>query len=142
MSRDHYYEELNDLRDEERKLFFVSTRSNSGTNYYANRRLYYVQDRIDNVIESHKTNYERQQDYYRATIEANEEKTKEQKERKDNIPKRAQMLETASDDIVTLSQLPYVLCKEIAEYEGGVESSLLGEEQTNNNSFWSWCSVL
>jgi len=103
MSRDHYYEELNDLRDEERKLFFVSTRSNSGTNYYANRRLYYVQDRIDNVIESHKTNYERQQDYYRATIEANEEKTKEQKERKDNIPKRAQMLETASDDIVTLS---------------------------------------
>ena len=51
----------------------------------------------------------------------------EEKKIKDNIPKRALMLEKASDDILSLPKLPSVLWKEIAEYEGGVEDFLLGQ---------------
>ena len=65
------------------------------------------------------------------------------KEIKANIPKRALMLEKASDDIISLPQLPTELWKIIAEYEGGVESSLLGQMQDSSASgFLSWCNIL
>jgi hypothetical protein len=91
MSKNQYYEELDDLRDEERELCFTHS-SRDISNHYVSMRLYYVQDRIDHITELLKTDNERQQDYYRTTREANEEKVRQQKEREDNIPKRALML--------------------------------------------------
>ncbi len=70
-----------------------------------------------------------------------ESQNKKLEEMEANIPKRALMLQKASDDILTLPQLPSALWKEIAEYEGGVESSVLGENTTNTSS-WSWCTIL
>ena len=63
-------------------------------------------------------------------------------ELKANIPKKALMLQKASDDILSLPQLPPELWKEIAEYECGVEPSLLGSTQDTNESYCSsWCSI-
>lgn len=59
-----------------------------------------------------------------------------------NIPKRALMLEKFFDNNLShLPHLPSELWNIIAEYEGGVESSVLGDIVTSTSS-WSWCSIL
>jgi hypothetical protein len=40
-----------------------------------------------------------------------------------------------------LPKLPLELWNIVAEYEGGVESSVLGDNNTNTSS-WSWCNIL
>lgn len=73
-------------------------------------------------------------------VERRIDASKKAKEMKDNISKRALMIQKVSDDIIFLPQLPLVLWKEIAEYEGGVESSLLGKANNNNeNDSWTCC---
>ena len=58
-----------------------------------------------------------------------------------NIPKRALMLEKFFDNhLPHLPHLPSELWNIIAEYEGGVESSVLGDNVTSTIS-WSWCSI-
>ena len=53
------------------------------------------------------------------------------------------MIEKASNDILLLPQLPPVLWREIAKYEGGVESLLLGEaENSNENDSGVLCCML
>ena len=62
------------------------------------------------------------------------------KEMTENIPKRALMLERIFDTILSLPKLPTALYMEIAEYEGGVESSvLLGNENENTDTC---CTIL
>jgi len=63
---------------------------------------------------------------------------KKLKEMETNIPKRALMLEKTSDDIPFLPLLPSALWLEIAKYEGGVESSILGQVKDNNDG---WCVI-
>ena len=59
-----------------------------------------------------------------------------------NIPKRALMLEKFFDNnLPHLPHLPFEFWNIIAEYEGGVESSVLGDNVTSTGS-WSWCSIL
>jgi hypothetical protein len=138
MSRDrYYYESMWRLEREQDRL--ISMNYNNNTDRYGR-----LQEISYEMRELSKTDYERQQDYYRAVREVNKAEAKKQKEMEANIPKRALMLEKVSSDTFSLPQLPSVLWKEIAEYEGGVESALLGEEQTNNGSWcpWSWCSIL
>ena len=80
---------------------------------------------------------------YTEVTESQAKKQQKAKEIKANIPKRSLMLEKVSSDILILPLLPSVLWKEIAEYEGGVESSLLGqEENSSTNGVCSWCNIL
>lgn len=57
---------------------------------------------------------------------------------KANIPKRPLMLEKFFDN--NLLHLPYELWNITAEYKGGVESSVLGNNVTNTSS-WSWYNI-
>jgi hypothetical protein len=76
-------------------------------------------------------------------VERRIEVAKKEEEMKNNIPKRALMIKKVSDDIPALPQLPEALWREIAEYEGGVESSLLGKANNNNeNDSWICCNIL
>ena len=80
---------------------------------------------------------------YTEVIESQTQKSQKAEEIKANIPKRALMLEKASSDISSLPQLPSILWKEIAEYEGGITSSLLGQEESSSTSdLGSWCNIL
>lgn len=67
-----------------------------------------------------------------------------EKEMKANIPARTSMLKELFDNDHSLSHLPKLpleLWNIVAEYEGGVESSVLGDNVTSTSS-WSWCSIL
>ncbi len=79
------------------------------------------------------------------TIDVESQTNKLQKRKKEmeaNIPKRALMLEKFFDNnLPHLPHLPSELWNIIAEYEGGVESSVLGDNVTSTSS-WSWCSIL
>jgi hypothetical protein len=70
---------------------------------------------------------------------ASNRKAQKEKEIKANIPARALMLEELFYSELYLPQLPSAICSIIAEYEGGVESSVLGD---NVASTWSWCNIL
>lgn len=73
-----------------------------------------------------------------------ESQNKKLEEMEANIPKRALMLKKLFDEDISLSHLPKLpleLWNIVAEYEGGVESSVLGDNNTNTSS-WSWCNML
>ena len=75
-------------------------------------------------------------------IESQTKKLQKRQEKEANIPKRALMLEKFFDNnLPHLPHLPSELWNIIAEYEGGVESSVLGDNITNTSS-WSWCNIL
>jgi|JI10StandDraft_1071094.scaffolds.fasta_scaffold871903_1 hypothetical protein len=78
-------------------------------------------------------------------IESQTKKLQKRKEMEANIPKRALMLEKLFDnDLPYLPHLPYELWFIVAEYEGGVESSLLGNDDNNvqDHNICSWCNIL
>jgi hypothetical protein len=77
-------------------------------------------------------------------VESQTKKLQKRKEMEANIPKRALMLEKFFDNNLShLPHLPSELWNIIAEYEGGVESSVLGDIVTSTStSSWSWCSIL
>ena len=77
-------------------------------------------------------------------IESQTKKLQKRKEIEANIPKRALMLEKMFDDSSHIPRLPYYLWLIIAQYEGGVESSLLGDnnDSVQDSSVWSWCTIL
>lgn len=82
--------------------------------------------------------------YYPSTNSVSSKKVQKEKEMKANIPARASILNELFYEDISLSHLPKLpleLWNIIAEYEGGVESSVLGENTTNTNS-WSWCNLL
>ena len=79
---------------------------------------------------------------YSVNVESQTKKLQKRKEMEANIPKRALMLEKFFDDnLPHLPHLPSGLWNIIADYEGGVESSVLGDNVTSTAS-WSWCSIL
>ena len=72
------------------------------------------------------------------------QKAQKEKEMKANIPARTSMLNKLFDEdssLVHLPNLPLELWNIVAEYEGGVESSLLADDTTNTSS-WSCCNIL
>jgi hypothetical protein len=76
---------------------------------------------------------------YSIDAESQVKKIQKRKEMESNIPKRALMLEKLFDgNLPHLPHLPSEFWNIIAEYEGGVESSLLGDNVTST-SLWSWC---
>ena len=81
--------------------------------------------------------------YYPSTSNVSSRKAQKDKEMKANIPARTSMLKKLFDEDISLSHLPKLpleLWNIIAEHEGGVESSVLGDNTTNTSS-WSWCSL-
>ncbi len=82
--------------------------------------------------------------YYPSTNSVSSKKAQKEKEMKANIPARTSMLKKLFDEDISLSHLPKLpleLWNIVAEYEGGVESSVLGDNTTNTSS-WSWCNIL
>jgi hypothetical protein len=82
--------------------------------------------------------------YYSSTNSVSSKKAQKEKEMKANIPTRTSMLKKLFDEDISLSHLPKLpleLWNIVAEYEGGVESSVLGDNNTNTSS-WSWCNIL
>ncbi len=79
---------------------------------------------------------------YSVNVESQTKKLQKRQEMEANIPKRALMLEKFFDDnLPHLTHLPSGLWNIIAEYEGGVESSVLGDNITSTGS-WFWCNIL
>jgi len=66
------------------------------------------------------------------------------KDLKSNIIERAIRLEKFSNQDLTLPEFPSGIWLIIAEYEGGIESSLLGkiDDNVQNNASYSWCEIL
>ena len=86
--------------------------------------------------------YYRLESSYSVNIEPQTKKLQKRQEMEANIPKRALMLEKFFDDhLPHLAHLSSGLWNIIAEYEGGVESSVLGDNITNTSS-WSCCHIL
>lgn len=82
--------------------------------------------------------------YYPPTNSVSSKKAQKEKEMKANISARTSMLKKLFDEDISLSHLPKLpleLWNIVAEYEGGVESSVLGDNTTNTSS-WSWCNIL
>jgi hypothetical protein len=79
---------------------------------------------------------------YSVNVESQTKKLQKRQEKEANIPKRALMLEKFFDDnLPHLPHLPSGLWNIIAEYEGRVESSVLGDNITNTSS-WSCYHIL
>jgi len=130
-NKNHYYdEELSSLYIELNNHMKRLGSSITTNNYSYNSRIIEIHCRINAIEELSKINH------YNAI-------DRKAEEIKANIPKRALMIEKASNDILLLPQLPPVLRREIAEYEGGVESLLLGEaENSNENDSGVLCCML
>ena len=82
--------------------------------------------------------------YYSSTNSVSSKRAQKEKEMKANIPARTSMLKELFDNDHSLSHLPKLpleLWNIVAEYEGGVESSVLGDNVTSTSS-WSWCSIV
>jgi len=82
--------------------------------------------------------------YYPSTNSVSSKKAQKEKEMKANIPARTSMLKKLFDEDISLSHLPKLpleLWNIVAEYEGGVESSVLGDNTTNTSS-WALCNIL
>jgi len=144
-----YGEELDDLRDEQDQIYreMRHSSSNSYNNSYNSYRYYRIakiEDRIDEIERLRKNNHDR--DYYIVMERQFREESKKAKEIKANISARTSMLKKLFDEDISLSHLPKLpleLWNIVAEYEGGVESSVLvvGDNNTNTSS-WFWCNIL
>ena len=66
------------------------------------------------------------------TVEYSLLKERLQKELENNIPIRAKMLKEIFDESLFLPHFSFPLCKIIAEYEGGIESHLLGSTSSDS----------
>ena len=100
-------------------------------------------------IAMHEDEYDREygdgysSNYSSSTNSTSNKKAQKEKEMKANIPIRALMLNELFDDdlsLLHLPKLPLELWNIIGEYEGGVESSMLGQGSDNADSFW--CIIL
>lgn len=110
------------------------------TGVYSYSRILQVNASIEVIKELRKADHQNQQS---SAIDKKSEEAKTVAEIKANIPTRTLMLEKILNDILLLPQLLSVLWKEIAEYEGSVKSSLLGEaSNSNNNDSWVSCCIL
>lgn len=130
-----YSEELSDLRDERDQTYMEMRYSSSNNSYNSYRspyqdpffRIDMIENRIDEIERLRKTDHNR--DYYIVMNRNFREESKKEKEMKANIPARTSMLKKLFDEDISLSHLPKLpleLWNIVAEYEGGVESSVLG----------------
>jgi len=142
-----YSEELHDLRDERDQIYRelnFNKRYSSGASYnvYIRHRMDMIEDRIDEIERLRNTDHNR--DYYMVMERQFRDESKKAKEMKANISTRTLMLKKLFEEDISLSHLPHLSSKLwniIAEYEGGVESSVLGDNITNASS-WSCCHIL
>jgi len=134
-----YNQELHELTNELDDCYNdIFHSSNLGNIYNSNLRFAVANYRIEQIRESQSNS----RTYYNNDLES--KKLDKLKEIESNISKRAIKLTEIFNDDLILSKFPSELWFIIAQYEGGVETCLLGRtlDSFQDNSNYSWCEIM
>lgn len=131
-----YNQELHELTNELDDCYKdIFHSSNLGNTYNSNLRFAVANYRIQQIRENQSST---------GLNDIDNKKLGKYKDLKSNIIERAIRLEKFSNQDLTLPEFPSGIWLIITEYEGGIESSLLGkiDDNVQNNASYSWCEIL